>query len=388
MNDNTPCIIAVGETDYCRAPGSGLSNLGIVLQAARRAADDASIDIRSVDGVVAPYINATVEELKDNLGLRQINFSGQVNMGGASPVASLLAASLAVSSGAAEIVLLSAGWNGYSGLRPKDAASSAAVTTFRRTVRDYYAPYGMVAPAQVYALMATRHMNDFGTTAESLGAVAVACRKHAQLNPRALMRDRPLTMEDYLGAPWVSEPYRRFDCCLETDAGAAVLVSSLRTARRLGITAPVEIAAVAEGRATPASDITNRQDLFRIGLTDAAPRAYEVAGIGPKDMAFAQVYDCFTFEVIQQLEEAGFCPRGEGGEYVLHGRIELGGELPVNTHGGLLSQAHALGMNHVVEAVRQLRGDAGPAQIEGARAGVVTGWGDMGDGSIAVLRST
>jgi acetyl-CoA acetyltransferase len=195
-----------------------------------------------------------------------------------------------------------------------------------------------------------------------------------------------MTLEDYYDAPWVTEPYRRFDCCLETDAGAAVLVSTLRTARRLGVADPVVIAAVAEGRASPASDIVNREDIFHIGLTDAAPRAYDIAGMGPEDMNFAQIYDCFTFEVIQQLEEAGFCARGDGGRFVMDGGIELGGALPVNTHGGLLSQAHALGLNHVVEAVSQLRGTAGPAQVEGARAGVVTGWGDMGDGSIAVLR--
>jgi acetyl-CoA acetyltransferase len=386
VSDSTACIIAVGETDYCRAPGSGMSNLGLILLASRRAADEIGLDIRLIDGVIAPYINATVEEIKDNLGLHQVNFSGQVNMGGASPVASLLSASTAVGSGAADIVLVATGWNGYSGTRTKDASMSAPVTTFRRTVRDYYAPYGVVAPAQVYALMASRHMMEFGTTHRDLAAVAIACRKHAQHNPRALMRGRPMDLDDYLRSPWVTEPYRRHDCCLETDAAAAVLVSTLKTARRLGVHHPVVVAAVAEGRATPASDIVNREDLFHIGLTDAAPRAYTAAGLGPEEVNFAQVYDCFTFEVIQQLEEAGFCRRGEGGHFVRGGRIEVGGTLPVNTHGGLLSQAHALGMNHVVEGVRQLRGTGGATQVEGARAGVVTGWGDMGDGSIAVLR--
>jgi acetyl-CoA acetyltransferase len=380
------CVIGVGETDYCRKPGSGLSDLGVVLQGAHRAIADAGLTPQQVDGVVAPYINATVEELQDNLGMRRVSYSGQVNMGGASPVASLQHAALAVTSGIAEFVVLPVGWNGYSGLRARDAASQLAITTFRKTVRDYYRPYGTVAPPQVYALMARRHMVEFGTTAEALGAVAVACRRHAQLNSRALMRGRPMTMRDYLDSPWVTEPYRRFDCCLESDSGAAVVVSTLATARRLDRHPPVVIAAVAEGRATPASDVVNREEFFRIGLTEAAPRAYEACGIGPEDADFAQIYDCFTFEVIQQLEEAGFCPRGEGGRFVRDGAIELGGKLPVNTHGGLLSQAHALGMNHVVEAVRQLRGEAGPAQVERARVGIVTGWGDMGDGSIAVLR--
>ena len=195
-----------------------------------------------------------------------------------------------------------------------------------------------------------------------------------------------MTLDDYLASPWVVEPYRRFDCCLETDAGAAVVVGRAELARALGRSVPVRILAVAEGRARPASDLVNRGDFFDIGLTHAAPRAYEAAGFGPEDMDFAQIYDCFTFEVIQQLEEAGFCPRGEGGRFVAGGAIELGGRLPVNTHGGLLSHAHALGMSHVVEAVRQLRGEGGPAQVAGASLGLVTGWGDMGDGSVAVLQ--
>lgn len=380
------CIIGVGETDHCRAPGSGLSNLGLILQAARRAAGDAGIDIAQVNGVIAPYLNASVEEIQDNLGLQRIDYSAQVNMGGASPVASLLHAATAVRTGRARFVVVPIGWNGYSGVRARETSDRSAPTTFRKVVREHYLPYGTGAPPQVYAQLARRHMETFGTSEEALGSVALACRRHAQLHPRALMRDRPMTMADYLASPWIVEPYRKFDCCLDSDSGAACVVATLETARRYGASRPVVIAGAAEGRSTPGSEFFNRQDVFEIGLSRAAPVGWEESGLGPEDMDFAQIYDCFTFEVIQQIEELGFCGRGEGGPFVMGGRIELGGRLPVNTHGGLLSHAHALGMNHVVEAVRQLRREAGAAQVERAAAGVVTGWGDMGDGSLAILR--
>lgn len=379
------CVVGVGETPYCRKPGSGKTELRLLLDAARAAVADAGLDVSQIDGVMTPIMGASAEDFASNLGLADLRFAAQVNMGGASPVSSMQSAAMAVSFGVADFVLISAGWNGYSGTRGRDAVELDAGFHMVATIRDYYLPFGLCAPPQLYSLMARRHMHEHDTPPEALGAVAIACRKHAHLNPRAVMRGRPLTMDDYLAADWITEPYRLLDCCIETDGAAAVIVTSAERARAMTAHDPVYISGVAEGRPYPADDIVNRSDMLTIGLTHAAPRAYEMAGVGPEDLDFAQIYDCFTFEVLQQLEEAGICGRGESPGFVEDGAIELGGRLPVNTHGGLMSEAHVIGMNHIVEAVRQLRHEAGDRQVEGARVGLVTGWGDFGDGSMGIL---
>jgi acetyl-CoA acetyltransferase len=381
------CIVGVGETPYTRGAGSGVSQLALQLEAAARAAEDAGLACRDIDGIMPFPGLAMAEELAANLGVEELRFAATLHMGGAAPVAALQAAAMAVSSGVARHVLIPAGWNGYSGPRTREIlASNDSVIPGGAIARDYYVPFGLTAPLQWYSLMARRHMHEFGTTAEQLGAVAVTMRGHAQLNPNAVMRGRPMSMEEYLASPMIAEPYRLFDCCLETDGAAAVIVTSAKRARDLRQT-PVYIMGVAAGQPYPADDLLNRPDPFSVGLTHAAPRAFAQAGVTPRDVDFAEIYDCFTFEVLQQIEEAGFCARGEGGAFVEGGRIALGGELPVNTHGGLLSEAHVLGAGHIVEAVRQLRGDAGDRQVAGARIAAVTGWGDFGDGSIAILRN-
>jgi acetyl-CoA acetyltransferase len=379
------CIVGVGETAYVRAPGSGMTVLGLQLQAAARAVEDAGLSLKQIDGLMPFPGLGTAEELAANLGIESLRYAATIHMGGAAPVASVRAAAAAVLTGAATHVLLVAGWNAYSGRRVRETVSSdASALPGRAIARDYYLPYGLTAPPQWYALMARRHMHEFGTTPEQLGAIAVAMRRHAQHNPRAVMRGRPLTLEEYLASPMLAGPYRVFDCCLETDGAAAVVITTAERARDLR-RLPAYVLGAAAAQPYPADELTNRKDFFETGLTMAAPEAFVAAEVTPADVDFAEIYDCFTFEVLQQLEEAGFCKRGEGGAFVAGGRIELGGELPVNTHGGLLSEAHVLGMNHIVEAVRQLRGEAGEGQVAGAELGVVTGWGDFGDGSIAIL---
>ncbi|MBW2244226.1 MAG: transporter [Deltaproteobacteria bacterium] len=379
------CIVGVGETDYCRKPGSGMSKLGIQLKAALSAIEAAGLVPSAIDGIM-PFPNlGKAEQFAANLGCENLRFACMIHMGGASPAASLQVAATAVNSGAANYVLLPAGWNGYSGARVRQTVTADPDSIPGGAIaHDFYMPHGFTAPPQWYSVMARRHMHEFGTRHEQLGAIAVAMRKHAQLNPRAVMYGKPMTLDDYMASPMLADPYRFFDCCLETDGAAAVVITSAERARDLP-GKPVSILGGACGQPYPADEITTRKDIFRTGLTIAAPDAFGLAGVTPSDADFAMIYDCFTFEVLQQLEEVGFCKRGEGGSFVEGGRIELGGELPVNTHGGLLSEAHVLGMSHIVEAVRQLRGEAGERQVPDAKIGVVTGWGDFGDGSVAIL---
>ena len=380
------CIVGIGQTPYRRGKVPDGANLMLQLQAAEAAIADAGLISKQIDAVLPFFGLDIAEAFAVNLGIKDLQYQTTSHVGGAAPGAALWNAAMAVNAGIATHVLIPGGWYGYSGRRVRQVVvqdQSAMSGGF--TARDYYFPYGLTAPVQWFSFMARLHMSTFGTKPEHLGAVAVACRKHAQLNPAAIMCGKPIGMDDYLASPMISDPYRLLDCSLEADGACAFVVTSAERARDLK-QRPVYLTGFGQGQPFPADDIVTRDDPFNLGLTAAAPRAFAMAGITASDVDFAEVYDPFTFQVIQQLEEAGFCKRGEGGPFVEGGRIELGGELPVNTHGGLLSEAHVLGMNHVVEAVQQLRGAAGARQVQGAEVGVVTGFGDFGDGSIAVLR--
>jgi acetyl-CoA acetyltransferase len=232
--------------------------------------------------------------------------------------------------------------------------------------------------------MARRHMEVYGTTSRQLAEIAVTTRRHAGLHGNATMT-KPITIEDHQASRMIADPLRLLDCSLESDGAACVIVSAADRARDMA-KPRVLITGLAEGHPDSPSAITQRPELTRLGLAKAAPRAFAMAGVTPADIQVAEIYDCFTYIVLCQLEDMGFCAKGEGGHFVQGGALGLGGRLPVNTHGGLLSQAHMAGMNHVVELVRQLRGEGGATQVAGAALGLVTGYGDLGDGTVAIMR--
>ena len=360
------------------------------MEASVSAIEDAGIKPEVIDAVILPGGaggGGTAGDFIANLGLLDLHYTASLQeMGGAMSVSAVECAALALAIGIAHYALIPLCSRFYSGRRARQVNSDpGSGLQSATTIRDYYAPFGVAPPPQHYAWMAHRHMHLYGTTHEQLGAAAVAMRKHAQLHPNAVMKAIPMTMEDYLASRWVSYPYRLLDCCLETDGAAALLMTTAeraRDARRR----PIYVMGVSSGHPYPPHDLPNRDDILKMGLDYCAPRGFAMAGVMPDDMDFAQIYDCFTGQLILQLEAAGFCKRGEGGPFVEHGRIELGGELPVNTHGGFLSQAHNAGMNHVVEAVVQLRHEAGARQVGDAELGLVTGWGGHGHGSMAILR--
>ena len=378
--DGCSAVTGVGETRYTRE--TDLSPLHLTLEATLAAVADAGLVPGDLDGVVPYGLSGVIaEDFITNFGLADLRYSAQTPLGGASVVAALQSAALAVASGVANHVLITLGRGSISHSR---AATRVSQMPQFRTVAEFEMPLGINAPAQFYAPMARRHMELYGTTSAQFAEVALACRAHAQLHDNAMMQ-RPMTLAEHQASRMIADPLRLLDCCLESAGAGAVIVSSAERARDLRAP-PVYIAGVAEGHPDSPSAITQRPDLTRLGIAKAAPRAFAMAGVTPADIDVAEIYDCFTYIVLCQLEDLGFCAKGEGGAFVGEGRIRLGGALPVNTHGGLLSQAHMGGINHIVELVRQLRGEAGLRQVADAEVGLVTGYGDLGDGALAILR--
>ncbi len=375
------CIVGVGQTDYSKASGRSVQKLA--LQAARAAIADAGLQPRDIDAILPYVLGPTSDEIASQLGISDLRYSSIIKMGGATFVACLETAGLLVHNRIARNVLVFCARNGRSGTRVTGRVNAIPGQTFRR---DFESPYGFSVPGQWYAMLARRHMIEFGTTREDAGRFAVAMRKHANLNPNAMMREIPMSMDDYMNSTPVYDPFHLLDCCLESDGAGAYVVCAADRAKDMP-QRPVFISGVAQAKPASSDDLFNRPDIFEIGLTKAAPRAFAMAGMKPSDMDGAMIYDCFSYVALLEIEEAGFCARGEVGDFVKDRRIELGGAFPINPHGGLLSEAHIAGINHVIEGVRQLRGQGGARQIPNATRLAVTGWGDLGDGALAVLRS-
>ena len=375
------CVTGIGETVYMR--GSSKTAFELQIESSLKAIGDAGLNPKDIDGIIPiGIVSGTADDFIDNFGLPDLRFSAVVPHGGASPAMALQCAAAAVASGTCNHVLITFGRN-VSAAANKAGARIHGMPQFHFVTEFEYA-MGAIAPAQLYAPMARRHMELYGTTIEQFGEVAVACREHALLNGNAVMT-KPITLEDHRNSRMIADPFRLLDCSLESDGGAAIVISATERASDLRHR-KVYISGVAEGHPDSPGAITQRPDMTSLGLAKAAPRAFQMAGVTPADIDVAEIYDCFTYAVIRQLEDMGFCAKGDGGPFVQGGRLRLGGALPTNTHGGLLSQAHVWGLNHIVELVRQLRGDAGRAQVKDAEVGVVTGYGDMGDGALAIMR--
>jgi len=382
-------VVGIGSTAFSR--DSGRSVLTLASEAALGALQDAGLSVHDIDGIVGcDHDRVTPWTLAASLGATGLDWWAQTGPGGGAPCMMIALAVGALMSGQCKAVLAFRSLNGRSEARLGSGVPGMGGQTVGGfgSYDEFYLPQGLITAGQTFALMAQRHMIEYGTTAEQLGAVALACRAAANQTPHAQMYERTLSMEEYLGSRMISTPLRLFDFCLESDGACAVVLTRADRARDLP-RHPVLVRAVAGGappdlRGGMMFPAVTRHDITDIGGRTAAERLWQRAGVGPRDMDLAQIYDCFTISVILQLEAFGFCKRGEGGPFAASGALLRDGELPINTAGGHLSEGYVHGMNGIVEAVRQLRGD-GDMQIPGAELCLCTG-GPLPVGSSVVFR--
>lgn len=362
-------VVGVAETALGEVPDD--NELSMVAKAALEALDEAGLVLADVDGLFVNYMgDQGGVQLAEYLGI-QPRYLDSTDLGGAAFEAHVHHAIAAIRSGMCEVALI-----GYASRQRSRRSRSNGTFSDPFTVpldAQFETPFGIPSPIGQYALIAARHMAEFGTTSEQLAEVAVAARRWASLNPKAWKRD-PLTVEDVLASRLIAEPLHRDDCCLVTDGGGALLLTTAARARDAA-KRPVRVLGAAEGQTH--YRITQMPDLTESAGAATGRRALEMAGIGVSDVDFLQPYDSFTITVLMALEDLGFCGKGEGGGFVADGGLGPGGALPAMTSGGGLSYNHpgALGLLLLVEAVRQLRHEAGPRQVEGAQVGVAHGVG-------------
>jgi acetyl-CoA acetyltransferase len=367
----TPIAIAgVGATRPVRRSPKGIRALCV--EAIAAALSDAGIAPGEVDGILSDGLVMPTTVPRDYIAAQfgmDRRFDAGMSFGGAGTAAAPLQAQLAISSGLAKTVVYYFGvdWgtraSGPYGFHDLYAAKMA-----------FEKPYGFTGQPSYFALWARRYMHEFGLTEHDLATIAVTQRESARLHPMSQMT-APMSYDDYFAARVVSEPLRVPDCCLITDGACAFVMTSLERARDLP-RPPVRVMGAAFGSEPVSGDdvFTQAGGFMCIpGARIAASRALVQAGIVIDDVDFAELYDCFTISCLLQIEDIGFCKRGEGPAFIREKGIGIGGKLPVNTHGGLLSHSYLLGVEHVVEAVRQLRGEAGAAQVREAEIGLVGG---------------
>jgi acetyl-CoA acetyltransferase len=353
-------IAGIGATEFSK--DSGRSELRLAVEACRAALDDAGLRPADVDGMVTFSMDSNAEiAVARELGAGELTFFDLVGYGGGAACGTVQHAAMAVATGAATEVLCYRALNERSGRRFGQVATGAvAGATSSAIDNGWHYPMGLATPAATVAMAARRYMHAFGATSADFGAVAVADRRHAATNPAAWFYQRPITLADHQESRWICEPLRLLDCCQETDGAVAVLVTSLERARSRA-TSPVVIKAAAQGSGVNQYTMTSyyRDDLT--GLPEmgvVARQLWAQAALRPGDIRTAVLYDHFTPYVLMQLEELGFCARGEARHFIAHGAIEPGGVLPLNPHGGQLGEGYLHGMNGIAEAVRQVRGTA------------------------------
>jgi acetyl-CoA acetyltransferase len=377
-------IAGVGETEVGRLPGTNTIELHV--RAAKLAIDDAGIDKHEIDGLftAGAFLEDNIRHhilIAEQLGLHTKTLCDTLRTGGQAWIHGLQMAQWAIQSGRCKAVLLVGGDTLLSSI--PTGKGLGAYTDYGAHSMEFETPFGVHVPG-FYALLAARHMHEYGTTSEQLAAIAVACRKHAALNPMA-QKQTPITIEDVLASRMVATPLHLLDCSLISDGGHAFIVTSLERARDLRKKA-VHVAGLGQAQSYyhmghlakavgASSEQAKHNSLTHTVQPIAAKQAFEEAGVTPADIQVAQLYDSFTITALLQLEDLGFCKKGEAGPFAEGGRIELGGELPINTHGGLLSYAHpgsTGGMAHIIEATRQVRGECGPRQVPDVELALAT----------------
>jgi acetyl-CoA acetyltransferase len=392
MRDRT-AIAGIGETEYTRRGGATRSEMALACAAIQRAVADAGLTLDDVDGLVAYNSDrCTIVEVAQALNL-QLRFSNIYPGGGNATTGVVQNAAMAVATGTARVVVcyraICQGQHlRYGQARSGYGAHSGAVQAYASSSQAFTAPFGLMAPAQFYALDTRRHMHLYGTTSEQMGLLSVCCYANAQRNPRAVMYGRPLTLEQHQASRMISDPYRLFDCCQESDGACAVVVTSREQASDAPA-APALVAGAAQGMAH--GDGVYRagrpEELWTsAGMIDVARETYAAAGVSPDEIDVVQIYENFTGQVIMALEDFGFCKRGEGGPYVESRAINWpDGRTPLNTSGGNLAEAYIHGLSLVVEGVRQIRGQS-TAQVQGAEHCLVVSGPAAPPSSALILR--